>query len=126
VAAYRDPDRAAAKALIVAIIDTISTGVPAPLTELITLGRTLTRRAVDVLAYFDRPGSNGNGPTEAINGRLEHLRGTALGFRNLTSYITRALLDTGGFRPHYTHFCDEPLNRWVRHGDGYARSLPPK
>jgi len=23
-----------------------------------------------------------NGPTEAINGRLEHLRGSALGFRN--------------------------------------------
>jgi hypothetical protein len=29
-----------------------------------------------VLAYFDRPGTS-NGPTEAINGRLEHLRGTA-------------------------------------------------
>jgi transposase len=26
-----------------------------------------------VLAYFDRPGTS-NGPTEAINGRLEHLR----------------------------------------------------
>jgi Transposase len=34
-----------------------------------------------VLAYFDRPGTS-NGPTEAINGRLEHLRGSALGFRN--------------------------------------------
>ncbi|MCK0114325.1 transposase, partial [Ornithinimicrobium sp. F0845] len=39
------------------------------------------------------------GPTEAINGRLEHLRGSALGFRNLTNYIARALLETGGFRP---------------------------
>jgi transposase len=38
-----------------------------------------------VLAYFDRPGTS-NGPTEAINGRLEHLRGSALGFRNLTNY----------------------------------------
>lgn len=38
-------------------------------------------------------------PTEALNGRLEHLRGTALGFRNLTNSIVRALLDTGGFRP---------------------------
>jgi len=26
------------------------------------------------LAYFDRPGTS-NGPTEAINGRLENLRG---------------------------------------------------
>ena len=75
--------------------------VPPSLTEVITLGRTLKRRTDDVLAYFDRPGTS-NGPTEAINGRLEHLRGTALGFRNLTHYIIRALLDTGGFR-HLVH-----------------------
>ncbi|GAA3883774.1 hypothetical protein GCM10022275_34450 [Tessaracoccus defluvii] len=31
--------------------------------------------------------------------RLEHLRGSALGFRNLTHYIARSLLETGGFRP---------------------------
>ncbi|MBP2436194.1 transposase [Microbacterium amylolyticum] len=54
--------------------------------------------AADVLAFFDRPGTS-NGPTEAINGRLEHLRGSALGFRNLTNYIARSLLETGGFRP---------------------------
>jgi len=72
--------------------------VPAALAEVITLGRTLKRRAADVLAYFDRPGSS-NGPTEAVNGRLEHLRGSALGFRNLTHYIARALLEAGGFRP---------------------------
>jgi transposase len=35
---------------------------------------------------------------EAINRRLEHLRGSALGFRNLTNYIARSLLETGGFR----------------------------
>ncbi len=98
VAAYRDPDRTAAKAELKKIIDAISKGVPPALTELITLGRTLHRRAADVLAYFDRPGTS-NGPTEAINGCLEHLRGTALGFGNLTNYITRSLLDTGGFRP---------------------------
>jgi transposase len=44
--------------------------------EVVTLGRTLKKRADDVLAYFDRPGTS-NGPTEAINGRLEHLRGSA-------------------------------------------------
>jgi transposase len=65
---------------------------------LVTLGRTLNKRAADVLAYFDRPGAS-NGPTEAINGRLEHLRGSALGFRNLTNYIARSLLESGGFRP---------------------------
>lgn len=40
-----------------------------------------------------------NGPTEAINGQLEHLRGSALGFRSLTNYIARLLLEAGGFRP---------------------------
>ena len=80
------------------LIDSLSAGVPRALTELITLGCTLKKRSADVLAYFDRPGTS-NGPTEAINGRLEHLRGSALGFRNLTNYIARSLLETGGFRP---------------------------
>lgn len=80
------------------MIASITTGVPAALVELKTLGRALTKRAADVLAYFERPGTS-NRSTEAINGRLEHLRGTALGFRNLTNYIVRSLLETGGFRP---------------------------
>ena len=83
---------------VVAVIDAIRRGVPPGLEELTQLGRTLHRRRDDVLAYFDRP-STSNGPTEAINGRLEHLRGSALGFRNLTNYIARSLLETGGFRP---------------------------
>ena len=40
---------------------------------------TLTRRRTDILAFFDHHASNG--PTEAINGRLEALRRNALGFR---------------------------------------------
>jgi transposase len=80
------------------LIASISTDVPKGLVEIITLGRTLMKRADDVLAYFDRPGTS-NGPTEAINGRLEHLHGSALGFRNLTNYAARSLLETGGFRP---------------------------
>jgi len=98
IAAYRHPDRTRGRELMEKLIDTISHGVPAALTELITLGRTLKKRATDVLAYFERPGTS-NGPTEAINGRLEHLRGSALGFRNLTNYIARSLLESGGFRP---------------------------
>ncbi len=98
VTAYRDPDSARGRDLMKQLIASLSSGVPAALVELRSLGRTLKQRAVDVLAYFDRPGTS-NGPTEAINGRLEHLRGSALGFRNLTNYIARALLETGGFRP---------------------------
>ena len=48
------------------VIAAVSTGVPRALREIITLGRTLKKRAGDVLAYFDRPGTS-NGPTEAIN-----------------------------------------------------------
>jgi transposase len=98
IAAYREPDRVKGRHLMTRLIGSISHGVPAALSEVVTLGRTLTKRAGDILAYFDRPGTS-NGPTEAINGRLEHLRGTALGFRNLTNYIARSLLETGGFRP---------------------------
>jgi len=98
IAAYREPNRAQGRQLMSKLIDSVSHSVPAALTKLVTLGRTLTKRAADILAYFDRPGTS-NGPTEAINGRIEHLRGSALGFRNLTNYIARSLLETGGFRP---------------------------
>ncbi len=86
ITAYRKPEPAQGRDLMSKLIASLSSGVPA---ELRTLGRTLKQRAVDVLAYFDRPGTS-NGPTEAINGRLEHLRGSALGFRNLTNYIAYA------------------------------------
>ncbi len=98
IAAYREPDRTTGRALMTSLIASVSHGVPAALTEVITLGRTLKKRADDVLAYFDRPGTS-NGPTEALNGRLEHLRRSAPRLPNLTNYIARSLLETGGFRP---------------------------
>ncbi|WP_431780028.1 transposase [Microbacterium aurantiacum] len=91
-------DHLTVKEMMRAVIDAVSSGVPAALTEIRRLGRTLKQHAADVLAFFDRPGTS-NGPTEAINGRLEHLRGSALGFRNLTHYIARWLHEAGGFRP---------------------------
>ena len=99
IAAYRHPDRATGRAAMSAVIAALRDGVPAVLAELRRLGRTLNQRAADVLAYFERPGTS-NGPTEALNGRLEHLRGSALGFRNLNNYIARCLLETGGLRTH--------------------------
>ncbi|WP_068319765.1 ISL3 family transposase [Janibacter anophelis] len=98
IAAYREPDRGLGRTALEDLIDAVSHDVPPGLSEVRKLGRTLKTRAGDVLAYFDRPGTS-NGPTEAINGRLEHLRGSALGFRNLTNYIARSLLESGGFRP---------------------------
>ncbi|MCI4013142.1 transposase, partial [Brevibacterium sp. ZH18] len=98
VSAYRTADRNEGKKLLSTVIDTLTTNLPTGLVELKRLGRTLKRRAADVLAFFTRSGTS-NGPTEAINGRLEHLRGSALGFRNITHYIARSLLESGGFRP---------------------------
>lgn len=98
VAAYREPDQNRGKMIMNRVIGSISSKVPAALAEIGKLGRTLTKRLGDVIAYFDHPGTS-NGPSEAINGRLEHLRGSALGFRNLTNYIARSLLEAGGFRP---------------------------
>ena len=98
IAAYRTTSRTEGKKIMTRLIDAIGTAVPSSLVEVARLGRTLTKRRDDVLAFFDHTGSS-NGPTEAINGRLEHLRGTALGFRNLTHYIARSLLEAGGFRP---------------------------
>lgn len=98
VAAYREKFPPLGRKRLRELMDLISTGIPASLAELKKLGHTLNRRRKDILAYFDHPGTS-NGPTEAINGRLEHLRGSALGFRNLAHYVARSLLESGGFRP---------------------------
>ena len=98
ITAYREPDRGLGKHFLTLTIERIAAAVPVELEEIRKLGRTLKKRAADVLGYFDHPRTS-NGPTEAINGRLEHLRSSALGFRNLTNYIARSLLEAGGFRP---------------------------
>jgi transposase len=93
IAAYEDQNRQRGKTLLTTVIDRLRSGLPAGLEELATLGGTLHRRRDDVLAYFDHRASNG--PTEAINGRLEALRRNALGFRNLINYRIRSLLHCG-------------------------------
>ena len=93
IQAYGHPKKSEGKKLMERIINTLRMGVPKGLEELAQLGRTLWRRREDVLAYFDIGASNG--PVEAINGRLEHLRGIALGFRNLDHYILRCLIHSG-------------------------------
>ncbi|WP_346059165.1 transposase, partial [Glutamicibacter bergerei] len=97
VDAYRQPKPEVGRWALEQLINEVGTKVPQGLPELKKLGGTLRRRKTDILAYFDHVGSS-NGPTEALNGRLEHLRGIALGFKNLAHYIARSLLETGGFR----------------------------
>lgn len=92
-----------------ALIDSVSQGVPKGLNVAVMLGRTLKKRAADVLAYFDRLGTS-NGPTEAINGRLEHLRGSALGFRNLNYTPALGYASEGGDARDQLRASDPPLS----------------
>ena len=73
-----------------------TTRVPRGLTEFMTVGGILKRRAGDNLAYIDNPHTTG-GPTEAINGNLEHLRGSALELA----------------KPHQLHHPSTPRNRRI-------------
>ncbi|MFC5424089.1 ISL3 family transposase [Brevibacterium otitidis] len=92
--AYEHPDRKTGKKLMQTVIESLRRGLPEGLDELAQLGRTLWRKRAQVLAFFDR-GRASNGPVEAINGRLEHLRGIGLGFRNFEHYVLRCLLHSG-------------------------------
>ena len=72
ITAYREPDRVKGRSLMVKLIKSLSSGVPGALKEVITLGRTLNKRAGDILAYFDHPRTS-NGPTSDQR-PAEHLR----------------------------------------------------
>lgn len=96
IAAYEHPDRRVGKRWMYKIMCRIRKDLPAGVQELGQLGRTMWKRRAEILAYFDTGASNG--PVEAINGRLEHLRGIALGFRNLSHYILRSLIHSGGLQ----------------------------
>ncbi len=95
IAAYRNPDRIKGRHLMTRLIRSISHGVPAALSEVVTLGRTLTNELATSWPTSTGPGPPTGRPRPSV-GRLEHLRGTALGFRNLTNYIA---IQTPTFRP---------------------------
>ena len=99
IQAYRTEDPGPGKHLTRRLIDSLKQTIPDGLEEITELARTLTERVTDILAHFDHPRAS-NGPTEAIDGRLEHLRGIALGFRNLTHYTIRSLIHAGRLKDH--------------------------
>jgi transposase len=100
IAAYADANRRRGKHAMSRLIDSIRRGVPAGLEEITQLGRTLWRRRADILAFFDHHASNG--PTEAINGRLEALRRNALGPQ---PHPVPMALTTAQRRPALTRQC---------------------
>ena len=75
-----------------------STRVPRSLTALMTLGRTLKRRAGDILAYFDHTPTPQAVPPKPSTAASNTYAAPHSDLRNLTNDITRALLETGGFR----------------------------
>ena len=97
IQAYRTEEAGLGKYLMQQLIDSLRQAVPEGLEEIQTLARTLTERAADILAYFDHPHTTG-GPTQAINGRLEHPRRSALGLA----------------KPHQLHHPSTPRNRRIQ------------
>lgn len=93
IQAYGHPKKSEGKKLMERVINTLRKGVPKGLEEPAQLGRTLWRRREDGPVCFDIGASNG--PVEAINGRLEHLRGSPWDFGNLDHFILRCLIDSG-------------------------------
>ena len=107
IAAYREPDRPRARELMEKLIESVSVGVPAALTELITLGRTLKKRAVDVLAYFDRPAPPTARPrrsTAGSNTSAAPRSGSATSPTTSPDHYSRPAASD----PDYTPVCEEP------------------
>lgn len=98
IEAYQADQPAEGKKIMTRLITSIHSDVPASLEELRSLEQTMKRRRDDILAFFDHPGTS-NGPTEAVNGLLEHLHGTAKSFCSIVNYVARCLLNAGGFKP---------------------------
>ena len=98
--ADRDTYPSRAAGTLRALIRTLTeAGTLRELVESDRLGRTLKRRRADILIHYP-PLPHPSGPTKATGGRLEHLRSTALGFRNQTRYRLRGPLETGGLAHH--------------------------
>ena len=103
IACYRHKDPRLGRRMMGALIDALAEpAATRRCPELRSLGRTLKRRRADILAYFTHQHSS-NGPTEAINGRLETLRGIAMGFDNFEHYRQRSLIHSGRIKDILTH-----------------------
>lgn len=103
IACYRHKDPRRGRRMMGALIDALAEPTATRrCPELRSLGRTLKRRRADILAYFTHRHSS-NGPTEAINGRLETLRGIAMGFDNFEHYRQRSLIHSGRIKDILTH-----------------------
>ena len=93
IAAYQDPDHQHGRTLVSTLITALTTRVPKPLTELITLGGALDKQAADMLAYFERPA-----PATAPPKRLTAPSSTSETAPSACA-TARPLLKASGFKP---------------------------
>ena len=108
IAAYREPDRMLGKELMEKLIGSLSAGVAAALIELVTLGRTLKKRADDVLAYFDRPAPATDPPKRSTAGSNTYAAPLSASATSRTTSPDRCSRPAGS-RRDYTLVCEEPL-----------------
>ena len=115
IACYRHKDPRRGRRMMGALIDALAEPTATcRCPELRSLGRTLKRRRADILAYFTHRHSS-NGPTEAINSRLETLRGIAMGFDNFEHHRQRSLIHSGRIKDILTHQKGKSLKSPVSH-----------
>ena len=114
VDACRTPDTSVGKAMMRAEINTrTSTRVPSCPTELMTLGRTLKRRARDILAYFDHPHTPQAAPpkpsTDASNTYAAPHSGSGTSPTTLPEHSSKQEDSDHNYTPNYKRCICAPL-----------------
>ena len=107
IGAYREPERTKGRVLMVKLIESVSAGVPAALTEVITLGRTLKQRADDVLAASTGPARPTGRPRRSMD---DSSTSVAQPWGSATSPTTSPdrCSSPAGSDPNYTPDHEEP------------------
>ena len=80
----RAPDLVSGQNRQDALAEKVPASVQSPLSSRSPPRETLKKSARAILVFLGHPNTR-NGPVEALNGRCEHIRGSAGGFRNLAT-----------------------------------------
>ena len=108
--AYRHRDRATGKHYLTALIESLRTGVPTALVELRKLGRTLNKRAGDILAFLRTTQAPPTAPPRPSMGASNTY--AAQPWASATSPTTSSAASSraAASDPNYTPKCDTPID----------------
>ncbi len=110
IAAYREPDKKHGKAVMQAVIDSVASGVPATLTEIRKLGRTLKHAPRASARSSTGPARRTAPPRPSKTGsNTSAAAPSGSGTRRTTSHARRS--KPADSDPDYTLDCDEPGKR---------------